>query len=87
MGESPAGTGQKCKEKARRKKPGLFFAIRIIHPDKGGRKRDFFDEMGRQVKTSCEEWCVAVDRGSAGRYTKNHAYITDGGLAAEGGME
>ena len=25
MGESPAGTGQKCKEKARRKKPGLFY--------------------------------------------------------------
>lgn len=52
-----------------------------------GRKGDFFDEMGQEVKTSCEEWCVAVDRGPAGRYTKNHAYITDGGLAAEGGME
>ena len=51
------------------------------------RKGDFFDEMGQEVKTSCEEWCVAVDRGSAGRYTKNHAYITDDGLAAEGGME
>ena len=52
-----------------------------------GRKGDFFDEMGQEVKTSCEEWCVAVDRGPAGRYTKNHAYIADGGLAAEGGME
>ena len=41
----------------------------------------------QEVKTSCEEWCVAVDRGPAGRYTKNHAYITDGGLAAEGGRE
>ena len=52
-----------------------------------GRKGDFFDEMGQEVKTSCEEWYEAVDRGPAVRYTKNHAYITDGGLAAEGGME